>query len=73
MRSLTAVLMLAVLAALATFGSALVVDTTQYAVVTRFGRPVRTYTTPGLGFRVPLVDQVVWLDARLLTTEPPTA
>ncbi len=25
-----------------------VVDTTEYAVVTRFGRPVRTYTTPGL-------------------------
>ena len=53
--------------------AAFVVDTTEYAVVTRFGRPVRTYTTPGLRFRVPLIDQVVRLDARLLMTEPPVA
>jgi modulator of FtsH protease HflC len=53
--------------------AAFVVDTTQYAVVTRFGRPVRTYTTPGLRFCVPLIDQIVRLDARLLMTEPPIA
>jgi len=64
---------LAVAGALVAFGSAFVVDTTEYAVVTRFGRPVRTYVAPGLHFRVPLVDQVVRLDARLLMTEPPTA
>ena len=72
MKSLMVVLALAVLIALAA-GSAMVVDTTEYAVVTRFGRPVRTYTTPGLRFRIPLVDQVVRLDARLLMTEPPAA
>ena len=42
-------------------------------MVTRFGRPVRTYTTPGLRFRIPFVDQIVRLDARLLMTEPPAA
>jgi membrane protease subunit HflC len=73
MKASRLVLALAVLLALATLGSAFVVDTTEYAVVTRFGRPVRTYTTPGLHFRVPLVDQVVRLDARLLMTEPPPA
>jgi membrane protease subunit HflC len=57
----------------AALGAAFVVDTTEYAVVTRFGRPVRTYTTPGLRFRIPVVDQVVRLDARLLMTEPPAA
>ena len=72
MKSLAFVLSLAVLVALAV-GSAIVVDTTEYAVVTRFGRPVRTYTTPGLRFRIPFVDQVVRLDARLLMTEPPVA
>ena len=72
MKSLAVVLALAVLVALAV-GSAIVVDTTEYAVVTRFGRPVRTYTTPGLRFRIPFVDQVVRLDARLLMTEPPAA
>ena len=59
--------------AIAALASAFVVDTTDYAVVTRFGRPLRTYTTPGLRFRVPLIDQVVRLDARLLMTEPPVA
>ena len=72
MKSFTFVLALAVLVAIAV-GSAFVVDTTEYAVVTRFGRPVRTYTTPGLRFRIPFVDQVVRLDARLLMTEPPAA
>ncbi len=63
------------LVALAVVGSltAFVVDTTEFAIVTRFGRPVRTYTSPGLRFRVPVIDQVVRLDARLLMTEPPIA
>jgi modulator of FtsH protease HflC len=73
MRSFALLVALAVLVLLAAVGSAFVVDTTEYAVVTRFGRPVRTYTTPGLRFRVPLIDQVVRLDARLLMTEPPAA
>ena len=72
MKSLAFVLAVVVLVALAV-GSAIVVDTTEYAVVTRFGRPVRTYTAPGLRFRIPFVDQVVRLDARLLMTEPPAA
>jgi membrane protease subunit HflC len=67
------VLAVGVLVALAAVGSAFVVETTEYVVVTRFGRPVRTYTTPGLHFRIPLVDQVSRLDARLLMTEPPVA
>jgi membrane protease subunit HflC len=50
-----------------------VVDVTENAVVTRFGRPVRSYRTPGLYMRVPLVDQVIRLDARLLMSEPPAA
>ena len=72
MKSLAFVLAFAVLVALAV-GSAFVVGTAEYAVVTRFGRPVRSYTTPGLRFRIPFVDQVVRLDARLLMTEPPAA
>ncbi len=60
---------LLVLAASAPF----VVDATETAVVTRFGRPVRTVLEPGLGLRLPLVDQVVRLDRRLLLAEPPVA
>jgi modulator of FtsH protease HflC len=72
MKSFAFAFALALLVAIAV-GSAFVVDTTEYAVVTRFGRPVRIYTTPGLRFRIPFVDQVVRLDARLLMTEPPAA
>jgi len=50
-----------------------VVDATEYAVVTRFGRPVQIRTTPGLGLRVPVIDQVLRVDARVLLTEPPPA
>src|SRR5262245_31162979 len=53
------------------FTAPFVVDTTEYAVLTRFGRPIQTHTTPGLRLRIPLVDQVVRIDARLLMTEPP--
>ena len=73
MKSLALVFTLAAVVSLAALGSGFVVDTTEYAVVTRFGRPVRIYTTSGLHFRIPLVDQVVRLDARLLMTEPPAA
>jgi membrane protease subunit HflC len=66
-------LLVAVLAVAGLASALLVVDTTEYAIVTRFGRPVRTYTTPGLRLKAPLVDQVIRLDARLLLTEPPVA
>jgi len=73
MKPFPLLLALGVLVVLTALGSAFVVDTTQNAVVTRFGRPVRTYTTPGLHWKIPIVDQVVRLDARLLMTEPPPA
>lgn len=48
-----------------------VVEATEYAVRTRFGRPISVITRPGLNARVPLVDDVVRLDARLLYFDPP--
>ena len=48
-----------------------VVEATEYAVRTRFGRPVAVVTQPGLHARVPLVDDVTRLDARLLYFDPP--
>jgi membrane protease subunit HflC len=58
---------------IAALASPFVIDATEYAVVTRFGRPIRTCMTPGLRLRLPLIDDVVRLDARLLLTEPPVA
>lgn len=48
-----------------------VVEATEFAVRTRFGRPVAVVTKPGLHARVPLVDVVTRLDARLLYFDPP--
>jgi membrane protease subunit HflC len=50
-----------------------VVDATQCAVRTRFGRPIEVVQSPGLHFKLPLVDEVTRLDARLLYFDPPTA
>ena len=50
-----------------------VVDATELAVRTRFGRPVEVVKEPGLRFKVPLVDSVTRLDGRLLYLDPPPA
>lgn len=38
----------------------------QQVVVTRFGKPVRVVRNPGLGYRVPFIDQLTFFDKRLL-------
>ena len=38
----------------------------QQVVVTRFGKPVRVVRSPGLGYRVPFIDQLTFFDKRLL-------
>jgi len=68
-----AIVCAALLVVAAGTGTLFVVDTTEQAVVTRFGRPVRTCTVPGPYWKLPLVDRVTRLDARLLVTEPPPA
>lgn len=50
-----------------------VVGVAEFAVRTRFGRPVAVVTEPGLSARVPLVDDVARIDARLLYFDTPAA
>jgi len=50
-----------------------VVGATEFAVRTRFGRPLAVVTEPGLSARVPLVDDVARIDARLLYFDAPAA
>jgi membrane protease subunit HflC len=47
------------------------VDQTQQALLVRLGDPIRTLTQPGLYFKIPLVDSVVFLEKRLLDLEVP--
>jgi modulator of FtsH protease HflC len=51
--------------------SIFVVDQRQQALVLRFGNPVRVITTPGLYYKVPLVDNVAYLDKRILDLDSP--
>ncbi len=52
--------------------SAFVVQQTQLALVLRFGEPVLgrgLITTPGIHFKIPLIEKVVFLDNRILDLE----
>lgn len=62
---------LAVIAAVIVFGSAFVVRQTEFALVQRFGQPVRTISEPGLYFKLPLVDNVIPVDKRILELDRP--
>jgi membrane protease subunit HflC len=52
--------------------AAYIVDTGEHAIRTRFGKVVEVVTEPGLHLRVPLLDDVTRLDARLLYFDVPT-
>src|SRR5712692_1596394 len=44
---------------------------TRQALVVRLGQPVRIITEPGLNFKVPLIDSVIYVDKRILDLENP--
>ncbi len=45
----------------------------ETAIVTRFGKAIRTETTPGLKFKIPFIDSVHRFDKRILAWDgPPT-
>ncbi len=50
--------------------SAYIVDPTKYGLVLRFGEPVQARTEPGLYFRVPFIDNVVYIEKRLISFAP---
>jgi len=60
---------LVVVAVLLGFNSAYVVHEGQSALVLQFGRIVRTGDTPGLHFKLPLIQQAILFDNRILTLE----
>ena len=53
----------------AILSSIFIVDEREKALVLRFGRVVQTVETPGLAFRVPLMDQVVTYDDRIISID----
>jgi membrane protease subunit HflC len=45
------------------------VHQTRQALVVRLGDPIRTITEPGLHFKIPLIDTVIYVDNRILDLE----
>ena len=48
------------------FNAAFTVHQTQQALVLQFGEPKRTITEPGLAFRIPFIQEIAYLEKRLL-------
>ena len=47
------------------------VSQTQQALVVRLGKPVRVVTQPGLNVKWPVIDNVIYIDKRILNIETP--
>ena len=62
---------LAVVAGILVYFAAFTVDLMHSAIVLRFGEPRRTITEPGLYFRWPVLETIVYLDNRVLNFDSP--
>jgi len=60
---------LAVIAAIVGYSTLFTVYQTRLALVVRLGQPVRVVTEPGLNFKIPLIDSVIYVDKRILDLE----
>ena len=47
------------------------VDQTEQAMVMQFGNPIRQVSEPGLHFKTPFIQDVVYYDSRILDLDPP--
>lgn len=50
-------------------GSAFTIDEREQAIITQFGKYVRTIQEPGLHFKIPLIQKLHLFDKRVLTTD----
>jgi membrane protease subunit HflC len=64
-------LVLLVLAGAAIYSALFTVNQTHQALVLRFGDPVRVISEPGLNSKVPFLDNVIYVDKRILDLENP--
>ena len=57
-------------AAFTAYLAAFTVSETQQALVVQFGNPKRTIRDAGLHFKIPFIQQVIFLDKRILNLDP---
>ncbi len=65
MKSKGIVIVLAILVVFLAFASAFVVDETQQVVITRFDKVNRTITSPGLKFKLPIIEKAIFYPRNL--------
>ncbi len=63
------IVVIVVVALIGVFQAVYTVDQVNYAVVQQFGQIRAVNTVPGLHFKTPFVQQVTYLDSRVLTTD----
>ncbi len=66
MKNVKIIVIAAVLIVMAALSSLFQVDQTQQALVLQLGKPVRVITEPGLNYKLPVLQQVMFFDRRLL-------
>ena len=54
------------------FFSIFIVKEVNQAIVLQFGDPKRIISKPGLNFKIPFIQNVVFLDKRILNLDTPT-
>ena len=62
----------AAVVAFVAYSSTFIVSMTQQAIVLQFGDPKALITEPGLHFKLPFVQNVVFIDKRILNLDAPT-
>ena len=53
------------------YGTLFTVYQTRQALVVRLGQPIRVVSEPGLNYKVPLIDNVIYIEKRILDLENP--
>lgn len=48
------------------------VHVTEFAILTRFGKPVEIITQPGLKFKIPFIEEIIVRNKKLRLTSPPS-
>ena len=69
-RNLTIVGIAALVLVILGLSSTYIVHQTEQVIVLRFGNPVRVISEPGLKFRLPIAENVVSYDKRVLDSDP---
>ena len=64
-------LSLIIVAAVISFFSIFIVKEVNQAIVLQFGDPKRIISQPGLNFKIPFIQNVVFLDKRILNLDTP--